>query len=352
MENAEKPEELVIYGGIGKCARNWESYHAIVEALKELEDDETLVVQSGMPVAVFQTHRLAPRVVMANTNIMKATWPIFYDLQDKNLTMFAQYTAGPWEYIGTQGVIQGTFETFSAIARKCYDDSLVGRILLTAGAGGMGGNQTRAMTMHGGVGIVVDADERVIERRIEKRLHRRAGRARSTRPSRWRRRPPPRASRSASPSSATPPTCSRRLCDKGFRRTSSPRCARATTRSRTSRPASRPQEAEELRARATARSTCAAARETMMRQLARHEPVLRGRRADLRVRHQHPQGVPRRRHARGRGDDDPRLRGRVHPAAVLRGPRPVPLDVRERRGRATWRASTTSASSCSPTTCW
>ena len=170
MENAEKPEELVIYGGIGKCARNWESYHAIVAALKDLGDEETLVVQSGMPVAVFATHRLAPRVVMANTNIMKADWPTFYDLQDKNLTMFAQYTAGPWEYIGTQGVIQGTFETFSAIARKTYDDSLIGRILLTAGAGGMGGNQTRAMTMHGGVGIVVDADERVIERRIEKKF--------------------------------------------------------------------------------------------------------------------------------------------------------------------------------------
>ncbi|MBU2601087.1 MAG: urocanate hydratase [Actinobacteria bacterium] len=170
MELAEKPEELVIYGGIGKCARNWESYHAIVESLLALEDDETLVVQSGMPVAIFQTHKLAPRVVMANTNIMKADWPTFYDLQDKNLTMFAQYTAGPWEYIGTQGVIQGTFETLSAIARKCFDDSLVGRILLTAGAGGMGGNQTRAMTMHGGVGIVVDADERVIKRRIEKKF--------------------------------------------------------------------------------------------------------------------------------------------------------------------------------------
>lgn len=170
MENAEKPEELVIYGGIGKCARNWESYHAIVCALKELSDEETLVMQSGMPVAVFQTHRLAPRVVMANTNIMKADWPTFYDLQDKNLTMFAQYTAGPWEYIGTQGVIQGTFETFSAIARTHYGDTLVGRILLTAGAGGMGGNQTRAMTMHGGVGIVIDADERVIRRRIEKKF--------------------------------------------------------------------------------------------------------------------------------------------------------------------------------------
>ena len=120
MELAEAPERLVIYGGIGKCARNWESYHAIVDALMTLENDETLAVQSGMPVAIFKTHRLAPRVVMANTNIMKATWPVFYDLQDKNLTMFAQYTAAPWEYIGTQGVIQGTFETLAAIAEQHF----------------------------------------------------------------------------------------------------------------------------------------------------------------------------------------------------------------------------------------
>ena len=168
MENAEIPELLVIYGGNGKCARNWESYHAIVKALKELEDDETLVVQSGMPVAVFRTHKMAPRVVMATTNIMKATWEKFYELQDKNLTMFAQYTAAPWEYIGTQGVIQGTFETLSAIALKKFNNDLKGRIYLTAGAGGMGGNQSWAMKMHGGVAIVVDADERVIRRRIAK----------------------------------------------------------------------------------------------------------------------------------------------------------------------------------------
>src|SRR5262249_33216838 len=133
MELAEAPERLVIYGGIGKCARNWESYHAIVDALTTLENDETLAIQSGMPVAIFKTHRLAPRVVMANTNIMKATWPVFYDLQDKNLTMFAQYTAAPWEYIGTQGVIQGTFETLAAIAEQHFSGSLVGRILFTAG---------------------------------------------------------------------------------------------------------------------------------------------------------------------------------------------------------------------------
>ena len=120
MENAERPERLVIYGGIGKCARNWESYHAIVDALLNLENDETLAIQSGMPVAIFKTHRLAPRVVMATTNIMKATWPIFYDLQDKNLTMFAQYTAAPWEYIGTQGVIQGTFETLGSDWRAAF----------------------------------------------------------------------------------------------------------------------------------------------------------------------------------------------------------------------------------------
>lgn len=168
MEVAEKPEQLVIYGGIGKCARNWESYHAIVESLINLENDETLAIQSGMPVAIFKTHRLAPRVVMANTNIMKATWPVFYDLQDKNLTMFSQYTAAPWEYIGTQGVIQGTFETLAAIAEQHFGGTLVGRVLFTAGMGGMGGNQTRAMTMLGGVCIAVDADERVIERRIER----------------------------------------------------------------------------------------------------------------------------------------------------------------------------------------
>jgi urocanate hydratase len=168
MELAEDPQRLVIYGGIGKCARNWESYHAIVDALLNLENDETLTVQSGMPVAIFKTHRLAPRVVMANTNIMKATWPVFYDLQDKNLTMFAQYTAAPWEYIGTQGVIQGTFETLAAIAEQHFDSSLVGRILLTAGLGGMGGNQTRAMAMLGGVCISADADVRVIQRRIDK----------------------------------------------------------------------------------------------------------------------------------------------------------------------------------------
>ena len=166
MEVAEHPERLIIYGGIGKCARNWESYHAIVRALMELESDETLVMQSGMPVAVFRTHRLAPRVVMATTNFVRPSWKRFYELQDANLTMFAQYTAAPWEYIGTQGVIQGTFETLRSVATIHFDGSLHGRVLLCAGMGGMGGNQPRAMTMLGGVAICCDVDERMIRKRL------------------------------------------------------------------------------------------------------------------------------------------------------------------------------------------
>ncbi len=167
MEVAEHPDELVVYGGIGKAARNWESYHAIVTALQELEDDQTLVVQSGMPVAVFRTHELAPRVVMATTNFVRPSWQKFYELQDQNLTIFAQYTAAPWEYIGTQGVIQGTFETLRSVANVHLDGSWEGKILLCAGMGGMGGNQPRAMTMLGGVAVCADVDERIINNRIK-----------------------------------------------------------------------------------------------------------------------------------------------------------------------------------------
>lgn len=167
MEVAEYPDNLVVYGGIGKAARNWESYHAIVESLKNLENDETLVVQSGMPVAVFRTHELAPRVVMATTNFVRPSWEKFYELQDANLTIFAQYTASPWQYIGTQGVIQGTYETLRSVGNLHFDGDLAGRLMVCAGMGGMGGNQPRAMTMLGGVSICADADVRIINRRIE-----------------------------------------------------------------------------------------------------------------------------------------------------------------------------------------
>ncbi|MCK5204716.1 MAG: urocanate hydratase, partial [Desulfobacterales bacterium] len=167
MENGERPEELIIYGGRAKCARNWESYYAIRSALKELENDETLVVQSGMPVAVFRTHRLGPSVIMANSNMIQANWPEFNELLEKNLISFASYTAGPWQYIGSQGVIQGTFETLGCVADRHYGGSLAGKIFLTAGLGGMGQSQPTAMNMHGGVSLTIEIDANKIRKRIE-----------------------------------------------------------------------------------------------------------------------------------------------------------------------------------------
>ncbi len=166
LENAEDPSRLIVYGGIAKAARNWESYHAIVDTLKNLEDDETLAIQAGMPVAVFRTHRLAPRVVMALSNVIQADWEKFYDLMDRNLTTFSSYTAGPWEYIGSQGVVEGTFETLACIADNRWDGDLAGRIFFTAGLGGMGRSQPRAMTMHGGVSVTVEVRKDVVEQRL------------------------------------------------------------------------------------------------------------------------------------------------------------------------------------------
>lgn len=168
-EVAEKPEELVVYGGIGKAARNWESYHKIVETLKELENDETLIVQSGKPVAVFQSHEDAPRVLLANSNLVPAwaNWETFRELEKKGLIMFGQMTAGSWIYIGTQGILQGTYETFAEAARQHFNGTLKGTLTVTAGLGGMGGAQPLAVTMNEGVVIAVECDEHRIRRRIE-----------------------------------------------------------------------------------------------------------------------------------------------------------------------------------------
>ena len=166
LENAEDPSRLIVYGGIAKAARNWESFHAIVEALKSLEDHETLAIQAGMPVAVFRTHRLAPRVVMALSNVIQADWTKFYDLMDRNLTTFSSDTAGPWEYIASQGVVEGTFETLASIADNRWNGDLRGRIFFTAGLGGMGRSQPRAMTMHGGVSVIVEVRKDVVEQRL------------------------------------------------------------------------------------------------------------------------------------------------------------------------------------------
>ncbi|PFL84283.1 urocanate hydratase [Bacillus cereus] len=170
-EVAEKPEELVVYGGIGRAARNWESYEAIVDSLKTLESDETLLVQSGKPVAIFKSHEDAPRVLLANSNLVPkwANWDHFRELEKKGLMMYGQMTAGSWIYIGTQGILQGTYETFGEAARQHFDGSLKGTLTLTAGLGGMGGAQPLAVTMNGGVVIAIDVDKRSIDRRIEKR---------------------------------------------------------------------------------------------------------------------------------------------------------------------------------------
>ncbi|MEM7120915.1 MAG: urocanate hydratase [Pseudomonadota bacterium] len=167
LENAEDASRLVVYGGIGKAARNWESYHAIVESLIDLETDETLAIQAGMPVAVFKTHRLAPRVVMGLTNVIRADWPMFYDLIEKNLTTFSAYTAGPWEYIGSQGVVEGTFETLACIADQHFAGNLKGRVFFTAGLGGMGRSQPLAMNMHGGISVTVEVRKDIIDRRLK-----------------------------------------------------------------------------------------------------------------------------------------------------------------------------------------
>ena len=168
---AEKPDELIVYGGSGKAARNWEAFDAIVRTLKSLENDETLLVQSGKPVGVFRTHPYVPRVLIANSNLVGkwATWEHFRELEKKGLMMFGQMTAGSWIYIGTQGILQGTYETFAEISRKRFNGDLAGTITLTAGLGGMGGAQPLAVTMNNGVIICVEVDEHRIQRRLETR---------------------------------------------------------------------------------------------------------------------------------------------------------------------------------------
>jgi urocanate hydratase len=168
-EVAEHPDQLIVYGGSGRAARSWDAYAAIIATLADLEDDETLLVQSGKPVGVLRTHEWAPRVLIANSNLVPqwATWEEFRRLESLGLTMYGQMTAGSWIYIGTQGILQGTYETFAAVAAKRFGGTLAGTITLTAGLGGMGGAQPLAVTMNGGVAICVDCDQSRITRRIE-----------------------------------------------------------------------------------------------------------------------------------------------------------------------------------------
>src|SRR6267142_1856874 len=167
---AERPEDLVVYGGTGRAAGSWAAFDAIVRELRRLADDETLLVQSGKPVAVFRTHPWAPRVLIANSNLVGkwATWDVFRDLERRGLTMYGQMTAGSWIYIGTQGILQGTYETFAELARQHFGGTLAGRLVVTGGLGGMGGAQPLAATMNGAAFLGVDVDEDRIRRRVEK----------------------------------------------------------------------------------------------------------------------------------------------------------------------------------------
>ena len=166
---AENPDELVVYGGKGKAARSWECYDSILNTLKRMNPDETLLVQSGKPVGVIKTHLWSPRVLIANSNIVPewATWEHFNDLDKQGLMMYGQMTAGSWIYIGTQGILQGTFETFAAAAKQHYNSDLSGKLVVTAGLGGMGGAQPLSVTMNNGVIICIEIDKKRIQRRLE-----------------------------------------------------------------------------------------------------------------------------------------------------------------------------------------
>jgi len=170
-EVAERPSDLVVYGGIGRAARNWECFHAIVRELEHLGPEETLLVQSGKPVAVFPTHEMAPRVIIANSNLVGkwATWDHFHELDRKGLMMYGQMTAGSWIYIGTQGILQGTFQTFAALAERHFGGTLKHKLVVTGGMGGMGGAQPLSVTMNDGVALVIEVDRHRIERRVETR---------------------------------------------------------------------------------------------------------------------------------------------------------------------------------------
>src|SRR5213075_1458821 len=168
-EVAEKPDELIVYGGAGKAARNWPAYAAIVRSLQSLENDETLLIQSGKPVGIFRTHEYSPRVLIANANLVGkwSNWDCFHELEKKGLMMYGQMTAGSWIYIGSQGIVQGTFETFASAARKHFNGKLEGKLVVSGGMGGMGGAQPLAATMAGAHFIGVDVDESRIQKRLK-----------------------------------------------------------------------------------------------------------------------------------------------------------------------------------------
>ena len=329
---AERPEELIVYGGGGKAARNWECYEKIVATLRRLENDETLLVQSGKPVGVFRTHEEAPRVLIANAHLVPrwATWDEFRRLDALGLTMYGQMTAGSWIYIGTQGILQGTYETFAECARQHFGGTLEGRLVVTGGLGGMGGAQPLAATMNGAAFLGVDVDESRIRRRVETRYcdrlehdldtalrlveEARVAPAAAGRGARGQHR---RGAAGAGPARASCPTCS------------PTRPRRTTCASATSRRGSRSSEAAVLRETRSGRVREPGARLDGGARPGHAGAHGQGRR-HLRLRQQ-PAGAGGRPPSHARGVRHPRLRSRVHPTALLPGGRPVPLGRALRR---------------------
>ena len=228
---AERPDDLVVYGGTGRAARSWDAFDAIVATLRRLGDDETLLVQSGKPVAVFRTHANAPRVLIANSNLVPrwATWDEFRRLEALGLTMYGQMTAGSWIYIGSQGILQGTYETFAAVADRHFGGSLAGRLVVTGGLGGMGGAQPLAATMLGAAILAIEVDPARIEKRLATRYCDRMTRISTRRSRGWERRSV-RARRFPSASWATPRMSCRNSCGAAWSRMSSPIRRARTTR--------------------------------------------------------------------------------------------------------------------------
>ena len=296
-EVAERREDLVVYGGIGKAARNWECFDAIVAlAAASSTNDETLLVQSGKPVGVFRTHADAPRVLISNSMLVPdwATWDHFYELDRKGLMMYGQMTAGSWIYIGTQGILQGTYETFAAAARQHFGGSLTGRLVLTAGLGGMGGAQPLAATMNDGACARGGGRPHRIERRLKTRYLRRDEHEPRRRPGPRRRRRGPKVAPSPSACSATPPTSCPSSCAAAWSPTSSPtRRAPTTPSTATSRTASATRRPWPC-ASATPRGYVAEARRSDGRARPGHARPAAARRRGLRLRQQHP-GQARRR---------------------------------------------------------
>ena len=329
-EVAERPDDLVVYGGTGRAARDWRSFDAMVRTLTTLADDETMLVQSGRPVGVLRTHEWAPRVLIANSNLVGdwATWPEFRRLEHLGLTMYGQMTAGSWIYIGTQGILQGTYETFAAVAAKRFGGTLAGTLTLTGGCGGMGGAQPLAVTLNGGVCLVVDVDETRLRRRVDPALPRRGRR----RPRRRRRALPGREARPSTPLSVgvvgNAATVFPELLRRGVE------IDIVTDQTSAHDPLSYLPEGVDLDdwhdyAEQEARGVHRPG-PRLDGQARRGDGRLPGRRRrGLRLRQLDPRrGPPGRLRARLRL---PRLRARLHPAAVLRGQGPVPLGRALRR---------------------